>query len=178
MSNQWSSEHQLPDRQPSTTVVTETTAGQASAVGTALTFAPGDHTHGTPANPSAATIGAVSTAGGSVIVSSGTGVVSLIMQLLTGQTADRLTFKNVNGSAQTQFLANGNILHQGSMYVVLTLQVGTSGDTNGGGVGGVAIADAATLPGSTPSGGGFLYSQAGALKWKGSSGTITPIAPA
>lgn len=34
---------------PATTVVTERSAGQASAVGTATTYARGDHTHGTPA---------------------------------------------------------------------------------------------------------------------------------
>ena len=35
-----------------------------------------------------------------------------------------------------------------------------------------------TAPGDTPSGGGYLYAENGALKWKGSSGTITTLAPA
>jgi hypothetical protein len=34
---------------PATTVVTETTAGQASAVGVSVNYAREDHTHGTPA---------------------------------------------------------------------------------------------------------------------------------
>lgn len=33
-------------------------------------------------------------------------------------------------------------------------------------------------PGGNPIGGGFLFAVAGALKWRGSSGTVTPIAPA
>lgn len=39
---------------PATTVVTETSYGQASAVGTSTDFARADHTHGTPPSPTAA----------------------------------------------------------------------------------------------------------------------------
>lgn len=38
---------------PASTVVTETSFGQASAVGTSTDYARGDHTHGTPAAPAA-----------------------------------------------------------------------------------------------------------------------------
>lgn len=54
---------------PATTVVSETTFGQATAVGTSVLYARGDHTHGTPVHvPSAAvvaetTFGLASTAG-------------------------------------------------------------------------------------------------------------------
>ena len=48
----------------------------------------------------------------------------------------------------------------------------------GGGVGVLAMADATTSPTSNPTGGGVLYSEAGALKWRGSSGTVTTIAAA
>jgi len=37
------------------------------------------------------------------------------------------------------------------------------------------IKDITTAPSGTPSGGGTLYSEAGALKWKGSSGTVTTL---
>ena len=47
-----------------------------------------------------------------------------------------------------------------------------------GGVGVISIANATTTPTSTPTGGGVLYADSGALKYKGSSGTITTIAPA
>lgn len=48
----------------------------------------------------------------------------------------------------------------------------------GGGVGVFAIANVGTAPASTPTGGGVLYVVAGALTWKGSSGTVTTIANA
>lgn len=43
--------------------------------------------------------------------------------------------------------------------------------------GNIGIANG-TAPTGNPSGGGFLYVEAGALKYRGSSGTVTPIAPA
>lgn len=42
----------------------------------------------------------------------------------------------------------------------------------------IAIANATTAPSGTPSGGGVLYVESGALKYKGSSGTVTTIASA
>jgi hypothetical protein len=42
----------------------------------------------------------------------------------------------------------------------------------------IAIANATTVPSTNPTGGGVLYAQAGALKWRGSSGTVTTIAAA
>jgi hypothetical protein len=40
------------------------------------------------------------------------------------------------------------------------------------------IANATTVPASNPSGGGVMYVEGGALKYRGSSGTVTTIAPA
>lgn len=48
----------------------------------------------------------------------------------------------------------------------------------GGGAGVFAIGNADTAPTSTPSGGGVLYVEGGALKYIGSSGTVTTIAAA
>jgi hypothetical protein len=48
----------------------------------------------------------------------------------------------------------------------------------GEGVGVQAIGNANTVPSGTPTGGGVLYVEAGALKFKGSSGNVTTIAPA
>lgn len=53
---------------------------------------------------------------------------------------------------------------------------GGAGD--GGGVEIMTIKNAGTTPTSNPSGGGFLYAQSGAGKWRGSSGTITTFGPA
>ena len=48
----------------------------------------------------------------------------------------------------------------------------------GGGTGVVYIANASTAPTSNPAGGGILYCSGGALLYRGSSGSITTIAPA
>lgn len=42
----------------------------------------------------------------------------------------------------------------------------------------VFIPDLTVAPSSNPTGGGVLYSEGGALKWRGSSGTVTTIASA
>lgn len=60
-----------------------------------------------------------------------------------------------------------------------TANMGVAGQISfGGGVKVIAVPDATTVPSTNPSGGGVLYSEAGALKWRGSSGTVTTIAPA
>jgi hypothetical protein len=51
-------------------------------------------------------------------------------------------------------------------------------DQFGGGFKVIGISNATTVPSTNPSGGGVLYVEAGALKYRGSSGTITTIAPA
>ena len=44
--------------------------------------------------------------------------------------------------------------------------------------GGFALSNAQTVPTTNPTGGGILYAEGGALKWRGSAGTITTIAAA
>jgi hypothetical protein len=46
----------------------------------------------------------------------------------------------------------------------------------GGGTDVVFIANASVVPGSNPTGGGILYVEGGALKFRGSGGTVTTIA--
>jgi hypothetical protein len=65
----------------------------------------------------------------------------------------------------------GNVFKSNTQFASTTLAFG-------GGAGVIGIADAATVPTTNPAGGGVLYSQAGALKWRGSGGTVTTIAPA
>jgi len=48
----------------------------------------------------------------------------------------------------------------------------------GGGTGVIFIANRSAVPSSNPSGGGILYTESGALKYRGSSGTVTTIANA
>jgi hypothetical protein len=58
------------------------------------------------------------------------------------------------------------------------ITIGTGSTIQGGGAGVIGIANAGTVPTTNPSGGGILYVEAGALKFRGSSGTITTIAAA
>ncbi len=59
------------------------------------------------------------------------------------------------------------------------LAVGTTGAlSDGSGIGGIFIENANTVPTTAPTGGGVLYVTGGALKYKGSTGTVTNIAPA
>ncbi|MGW0087855.1 glycosyl hydrolase family 28-related protein [Streptomyces sp. NPDC003328] len=58
------------------------------------------------------------------------------------------------------------------------LQVGSVTPGLGGGVGVAGISNATTVPTTNPTGGGVLYAEGGALKWRGSNGTVTVIGPA
>jgi hypothetical protein len=59
----------------------------------------------------------------------------------------------------------------------LAVGVGAA-DSFGGGVGVVFVANAGTPPGTTPTGGGLLYCEAGKLMYKGTSGTVKELATA
>jgi len=48
----------------------------------------------------------------------------------------------------------------------------------GSGDGVIGIANRRVAPTTNPAGGGILYAEAGALKWRGSAGTVTTLAPA
>jgi hypothetical protein len=48
----------------------------------------------------------------------------------------------------------------------------------GGGSGVIAILNRLAAPTTNPTGGGVLYAEAGSLRWRGSSGTVTILAPA
>ena len=63
-----------------------------------------------------------------------------------------------------------------SLHVTRNLLINTT--SLGGGSGVIAIANATTVPSTPPTGGGVLYVQNGALMYRGSSGTVTKIAPA
>ena len=69
----------------------------------------------------------------------------------------------------------------GTVHVAMdanAIQLFSSTISRGGGVGVLAVANAGTVPASNPTGGGVLYAEGGALKWRGSSGTVTTIANA
>ena len=59
-----------------------------------------------------------------------------------------------------------------------SIQLFSGTNSLGGGAGVLGIANAGTVPSSNPTGGGILYVEAGALKYRGSSGTITTLGAA
>lgn len=69
---------------------------------------------------------------------------------------------------------NGLNLYGGGGNICL----GETAGSYGGGSKVVFIPDRSVAPTTNPTGGGILYSDTGALKWRGSSGTVTTIAAA
>lgn len=85
---------------------------------------------------------------------------------------------SVNGTGTTlNFNTSGtNIFRINSTPIFEFFNTGTV--QSGGGQKVIFISNAATVPTSNPTGGGIIYVEAGALKYRGSSGTITTIAVA
>ncbi len=81
-----------------------------------------------------------------------------------GDSSDTLLCENILGQLHFKVKDNGNI--------------GINGEDFQDGSYVVAMANCLTAPTTNPTGGGILYVEAGALKWRGSSGTVTTIAVA
>jgi polygalacturonase len=81
-----------------------------------------------------------------------------------------------NSTSNNVILLNSNYSFIGQTNINGNLTLNTT--SLFGGVGVVSIANATTAPTSNPTAGGVLYVQSGALKYRGSSGTITTIANA
>jgi hypothetical protein len=84
---------------------------------------------------------------------------------ITMPSVNDLAIRNVTGSYNAIYIQNqsGNA------------DIGINGLSVGGGAGVVFIANATTIPTTNPTGGGILYVEAGALKYRGSSGTVTTL---
>lgn len=92
---------------------------------------------------------------------------------------------NGNGGLNFSSGAGGDIVPQAGAGASISIgatgdgvQLGSKTRAFGGGVGVVGLRDSTTAPTTNPANGGILYSVAGALKWRGSAGTVTALAPA
>lgn len=94
-----------------------------------------------------------------------------------------ISYDPVTGVISAPGAFPGNISSAGTVtvgtdaFVSGSVQVGATAGDFGGGSGVVSIKNAAVVPSTNPTG-GILYVQAGALKYRGSAGTVTTIAPA
>lgn len=87
--------------------------------------------------------------------------------------------RSSDGAVRTRVSPTGQIITLETAYAAgAGLQVGGTTGTFGGGSGVLGLTNAGTVPTANPAGGGVLYAEGGALKWRGSNGTVTTIAPA
>jgi hypothetical protein len=125
----------------------------------------------------------------------GTATIGLVIRGASGQTASLQEWQNSGGTLLSNITSSGVIrstlsmqslgmqsVSDGSQIMAFSsnrnLQIGSTTGVYGGGQGVVGITNATTVPTSNPSGGGILYVEAGALKYRGSSGTITTLGAA
>jgi hypothetical protein len=87
---------------------------------------------------------------------------------ITMPTTNDLAIRNVSSSYNAIYIGN-----EGT-----GADIGFNGMSRGGGEGIFFIANRIVAPSTNPTGGGILYVESGALKYRGSSGTVTTIANA
>lgn len=96
-------------------------------------------------------------------IDSASGSTGILQFLRSGVEAGRIGF---NGSAAFNFGVGGSTAL--ALYKDINGSTGTL----------MHLLNLTAAPSVNPGGGGFLFAEAGALKWRGSSGTVTTVAPA
>ncbi|MGR6973205.1 hyaluronoglucosaminidase [Streptomyces cynarae] len=113
------------------------------------------------------------TPGGRVeIVQRDDSTVGLFMKANSASANHLAEFRDSTNTAKLRILKTGALAAQNAQFGTPTAE------SYGGGDGVVGIRNATTVPTTNPTNGGVLYVEAGALKYKGSSGTVTVVAPA
>jgi hypothetical protein len=82
------------------------------------------------------------------------------------------------GTARQLMLGTDSVDRMGFEATTFNTFMLASSGSYGGGSGVLFLGNATTVPTTNPTGGGILYVEAGALKYRGSSGTVTTIANA
>lgn len=107
-----------------------------------------------------------------------TTTIGLAMIALASGT-DLVNLKDSGGNQRLQVNNSGNLVLRATMFNTGAIQGGsTSADLGGSSGFVISMKNVTTAPTTNPTGGGILYVDAGALKYRGSSGTVTTIAPA
>jgi len=108
-----------------------------------------------------------------------TTTVGLVVTGAASTTSALFQAKTSAGTATLEVGASGAIVHRAISFYTNSLQLGATSSDLGGSTGAViGMKNVTAAPNSNPTGGGILYAEAGALKWRGSSGTVTTIANA
>jgi hypothetical protein len=139
-------------------------------------------------------LGSVNTVATQLGVVAGTATtVGAVIRGATSQSADLLQLQNSGGTAMVRIASDGQLFTSIANFSNIrgpdgltsftfaagrNVQFGSATASVGGGTAVIGIANATTLPSSNPTGGGILYVDAGALKYRGSSGTITTLGEA
>lgn len=123
--------------------------------------------------------GVVTVAGGGTATAS-----TLVVKSIASQTANLQEWQSSGGAAQA-IVTSGGVIKADAFDGLTTnpkvnnaLTIGTSARPSGLGGPALIINNVTTPPTASVAGGGVLYSDSGALKWYGPSGTITTLAVA
>jgi len=136
-----------------------------------------------------ATGGAVAVPSQASITPRSAGTRGLTIQAASGQTANLTSWLNSSGTTLASVGSSGllnassglstpNVQGTDGLTAInlagsRSIQIGSGTNQLGGGAGVIGITNATTVPTSNPTAGGILYVENGALKYRGSSGTIT-----
>ncbi|WP_344496882.1 hyaluronoglucosaminidase [Streptomyces enissocaesilis] len=112
-----------------------------------------------------------STPGGRVEISQRDATIGLLMAANSDSAGRLAEFRDRNGVAKTRILNSGALAAKNAQLGV------ADAESYGGGDGVVGIRNATTVPSEDPTNGGVLFAENGALKWRGSNGTVTVVAP-
>ncbi|MEU6704717.1 hyaluronoglucosaminidase [Streptomyces wuyuanensis] len=103
----------------------------------------------------------------------------LFIQANSASAQQLVLLRDSSGNNRFEVTASGAAVHRATSFFTSSVQVGATslsvGGLNGAGIG---LTNVTAAPSSNPSGGGVLYAEGGALKWRGPNGTVTTIAPA
>ncbi|MFF8609646.1 hyaluronoglucosaminidase [Streptomyces sp. NPDC015346] len=98
--------------------------------------------------------------------------IGLLMQANADSASRLVEFRDRAGVAKLRVLNSGALAAQNAQFGV------AGAESYGGGDGVIGIRNATTPPTANPTNGGVLFAEGGALKWRGSAGSVTVIAPA
>ncbi len=139
-------------------------------------------------NPFGAAAFGTSSVLGRVSISTGsTGTIGQVIRGVSGQTANLMELQDSTGAvigsfsgSNATFTTNGGVVATSGLRSQAAITTGTNSSTSyvsNATVGHFIMQNASVVP-NTPSSSGVLYVESGALKYKGSSGTVTTIAVA